>query len=163
VTVHIFAKESSRTYDVIERQLPKVKALQKVDMICVYMGANNAFRGQSTRRVRADYVQLLDYAQNQSIPVVATEIANYYLLPMFSLIQKLIAYACIKICNHDLNNLAKQYDNFVLAGMSWLTKKYITPDYMADKLHPNDVMIRMWADAAYNATMADPTIKKILS
>jgi lysophospholipase L1-like esterase len=163
VIVHVFAKEGTKTYQIIERQLPKLRALPKVDMVLVYMGANNAIRGFSSHRVISDYRVLLDYAKQINLPIVATEIADYYYLPMFSWIHKLVVYMRIESCNRQLWQLTKLYDNFVLGDMSWLTKKFIGPEYMADALHPNDKMIRLWADAAYSATKESPATKEILS
>jgi lysophospholipase L1-like esterase len=163
VTVHIFAKESSRSYDVIQKQLPKVKALSQVDVVFVYMGANNLIRLRSSNRVVSDFEILINYTTQKNIPLIATEVANYYHLTMFSWVQRLIIYVLIKDCNTKLRQLAKVHRNFVLVDMTWLTKKYISPAYMADRLHPNDPMIRLWADKAYSAAQTNPATKGLLT
>jgi lysophospholipase L1-like esterase len=163
VTVHIFAKESSRSYDVIRNQLPKVIALNKIDMIFVYMGANNLIRLKSARRVVKDFNELIDAGEKYKVPVVATEIADYHSLSMFSWVQRLIIYILIRRCNAQLRKLAIQRPGFILTNMRWLTKKYVGPDYMADRLHPNDPMIRLWADKAYKTVKESPTTKGLFT
>lgn len=163
VIVHIFAKESSRSYDVISKQLPKVKQLKKVDMIFVYMGANNAIRLKSANCVYEDFATLVEYAEQKKIPVVATEIADYHHLTMFSWVQRVIIWRIIRSCNSKLRNLAAERTNFILADMSWLTKKYISPKWMADRLHPNDPMIRLWADKAFDAARESPETKSLFT
>lgn len=163
VTVHIFAKESSRSYDVIMKQLPKVKALHKVDMLFVYMGANNLIRLRSSRRVVKDFETLIDFAEYKKIAVTATEVADYHSLNMFSWGQRLIIYLLIRRCNAQLRALSAKRPNFVLTNMRWLTKKYIGTDYMADRLHPNDPMIRLWADKAFDTVRVSPATKYLFT
>jgi lysophospholipase L1-like esterase len=161
VVVHIFAKESSRSYDVINKQLPKVEELKNVDMIFVYMGANNVIRGKSANQVYKDFVTLVDYAEQRNTVVVATEVADYHHLTMFSWVARLIIWRLIRSCNGQLRKLAAQRDNFVLTDMTWLTKKYISQDWMADRLHPNDPMIRLWSEKAFDAVKADSATKNL--
>ena len=163
VVVHIFAKESSHSYDVINKQLPRVKLLKNVDMIFVYMGANNVIRLKSARRVYKDFITLIDYAEGIKTVVVATEVANYYYLNMFSWIQRIFIWKLIRSCNAMLRKLANERANFVLADMSWLTKKYVTSEWMADKLHPNDQMIRLWGDKAFDTAKRNTETKGLFT
>ncbi|MDB5182882.1 MAG: hypothetical protein JWO47_666 [Candidatus Saccharibacteria bacterium] len=163
VIVHIFAKESSRSYDVINKQLPKVKLLKDVDMIFVYMGANNVIRLRSAKRVYKDFVTLVDYAEQRKVALVATAVADYHHLTMFSWLQRIVIWRLIRNCNSNLQKLAAERKNFVLADMSWLTKKYVSSDWMADRLHPNDPMIRLWADKAFEAVKQSPETKGLFT
>lgn len=163
VVVHFFAKEGSKSYDVINNQLPKVKTLPKVDMIFAYMGANNAIRGGSSRQVADDFVTLIEYSKERRTIVVASEIADYWMLTMFSWIHRLVIFIRNTSNNRRLRRLAKEYDNFVLIGIPGATKKFNLPGYQADRLHPSDKALREWSDIVLDGAKRNPATKGLLA
>ncbi len=162
VVIHIYAKQGSKSYDVVEKQLPKLKQLPKVDALFIYMGANNVIRGQSPRRVRDDYETILRYAQKERIVVVASEIADYWQLSMFSVVHRLIIFICNKSANRQVRELKATYSNFVYVNLEWLTRKYLGKKYFADRLHPNDRLLRIWADKILVAAEKNPAVQQLL-
>ena len=144
VEAHVFATQGAKTRDVLSNQLPKVKRLKQVDIIFVYMGANNILRGYGVAAAIDDYDHLLAYAESKQAIVIASEIADYYMLKMFSLIHRLIIYMANKRINRLLRKSAAKRKNFILIPITGITKKYFTKVHQADGLHPNDKGLVLW-------------------
>ncbi len=159
IEVHVFAVQGSKSGEVIRNQLPEIKQLKKVDLICVYMGANNIIRGYGVTAARDDYLTVLECAEQKGARVIASEVADYYLLKMFSYAHRLLIYIANKSINKKLRQIATSHPNFVLIPIEGLTKKYFTAEHQADGLHPNDKGLRLWGDVLLEEAKNRPALK----
>lgn len=97
VHVHMLAKAGAKSSDVIRSQLPELARLQHIDLVIVYMGANDAFRINNPFVVGKSYSALLKFTEKRKITVIASEIASYWHLSIFSFAHRILLYLVIHI------------------------------------------------------------------
>ena len=142
VNVHLFAKAGAKSYDVAASQLPKLKALPKVDLVVIYMGANNAVYFKNPFTIGEDYQAILAYTESKSIPVAASQVANYWSFNLFSWVQRAWLYMAIYIENAYIRQAFKgtRYTSLVALKPihKEIHKKRREEPYLLDGFHPND-------------------------
>jgi lysophospholipase L1-like esterase len=162
VHVHLLARAGAKSYDVIATQLPKLKALAKVDLVVVYMGANNAVYFKSPFPISKDYQKLLAFTEARAIPVAASEVANYWHFSLFSLVQRAWLYVAIHIENARIRQAfegTKHASLFALKQVhNAIHKERHKEPYLLDGFHPNDASNVTFGKAMLEANMKHPAI-----
>jgi lysophospholipase L1-like esterase len=142
VQVHLLARAGAKSYDVTAKQLPQLKDLPKVDLIVIYMGANDGVYFKSPFRVGKEYQQLLAFTEVQGILVSAGQIANNWNLDLFPWLQRAWLYFAIHIQNAGIRRAFEGTNHAVLANVSQthkdIHKNRRQQPYLLDGFHPTD-------------------------
>jgi lysophospholipase L1-like esterase len=162
VHVHLLARAGAKSFDVTATQLPKLKALAKVDLVIVYMGANNAVYFKSPFPISKDYQELLAFTEAQAIPVAASEVANYWHFSLFSWVQRIWLYIAIHIENARIRHAfegTRYASLFALKQVhKTIHKERRDKPYLLDGFHPNDASTVTFGKAMLEANIKHPAI-----
>lgn len=165
VHVNLLAKAGAKSYDVVEQQLPALKKLTQVDLIIVYMGANNAVYLKSPWQVGKDYNQLLDLTENRGIPIIASEVANYWYLGIFSWLHRLWLYVSVHIENKRIRAAFTGRTRAVLLPIKQIHRDIHrnrrTKPYLSDGFHPNDAINVVWGNLLLELAKNNPNTKDV--
>lgn len=167
VNIHFLAKAGAKTGEVISEQLPKLDKLPRVDLVVVYMGANNVVRFGHPSHIEQDYEILLRATDIQNIPVIASEIANYWHFTVFSWGHRLWLYYSIHSANRRLRTVFANSKKGVLVSVKFmhleLHKQRRRSPYLSDGFHPDDNANITWGEHLLSAGLNDPKTKHILT
>lgn len=163
VTVHSLATAGAKSSDVVRDQLPVVNALPKVDIIFIYMGANDVIRFVRPSVIAGNYRKILISTQERQIPVIASEIVNYWYFSIFSVWHRLWIYFAVNSANRWTRSLVSGYKNFVLIYVKKLHKRYRGKQYLADGFHPSDITHKAWGQYILAQVSHNPKTKKLFA
>lgn len=164
VKVHFFASAGAKTADVIGIQLPKLAKIPRVDLILVYMGANDVVTGRWPGKVSSAYKQLLEFTEAQGIKVVASELANYWHFSLFPILFRGWLYIAINYANTGIRAQSNKSKHMVAARIKQMHKsihksRRIQP-YLYDGFHPDDLASEKWGEAMLAKALSDPKTKR---
>lgn len=162
VHVHLLAQAGAKSYDVTAKQLPKLKALSKVDLVVAYMGANNAVYFKSPFTIGKDYRELLAYTEAKAIPVAASEVANYWQFGLFSWVHRTWLYVAVHIENALVRRAFRGATYASCATLKpvhkAIHKKRREEPYLLDGYHPNDASCITFGNIMYDQVIKNPVI-----
>jgi lysophospholipase L1-like esterase len=166
VHVHLLAQAGAKTYEVIASQLPKLKALPKVDLVVIYMGANNALFFKSPFTVDKDYRALLAFTESRGMPVAASQLGNYWTMDLFPWVQRAYLYFAVHVENARIRRAfvgTKHASLFALKpAHKAIHKRRRKEPYLLDGLHPNDSANMVLGNNMLEASMKHPAIAACL-
>lgn len=167
VHVHMMATAGALSADVISRQLPQLKKLPHVDLVIIYMGANDIFNFKNPLAVGKHYAELLDFTERRAIPTIASEIANYWLLSILPLAHRAWSYIAIPILNAGIRRAAIGRQYFTLTKTktyhNQLHKNRFAKPYLIDGVHPNDNAALFLGHHLLQQAQQSPATAKILA
>lgn len=142
VHVHLLARAGAKSYDVTAKQVPKLLSLPKVDLVVIYMGANDGVYFKSPFRVGKEYRKLLAVTEAQGILVSAGQIADNWNLNLFPWLQRAWLYFAIHIQNAGIRRAFAGTKLAVLTNVSQthkdIHKNRRKQPYLLDGFHPTD-------------------------
>jgi lysophospholipase L1-like esterase len=167
VHVHLLARSGAKSRDVVSDQLPKLKAIPHVDLVFVYMGANDAFGLKNPFAVGRNYKTLLSYTNMRKIPVLASEIANYWHLGAILIPGRLWLYTAIHIQNFAIKSAVAGSKYVALVKVKEYHKQVhknrrVNP-YLLDGVHPTDKAAMEWGSYLLGQAIHDQATASVFS
>lgn len=165
--VHFFASAGAKTNDVIQGQLSELKNVPKVDLVLVYMGANDVVTGHWPGKVGKAYETLLGFTEQKQITVVASELANYWHFSLFPRLYRAWLYIAIHIANAGLRSRAKRTKYVAVTSVKkmhrTIHKNRKTEPYLLDGFHPDDRSSIKWGEVMLEKALLDPKTKQLFT
>lgn len=167
IHVHMLAKSGAKSHHVARLQLPQLKKLPHVGLVIAYMGANDAFRLNNPFTVGKSYAKLFKYTEKHKIPVVASEIANYWHLSIFALVHRALLYIFIHLQNFTIRQAAANCKYVTVVKTKpyhkQIHKNRFSEPYLSDGVHPNDKTAVEWGNYLLEHARRSPATASVFS
>lgn len=166
VYIHMLASQGAKSRDVVALQLPRLKQLERIDLVIAYMGANDVFRLNNPFTVGKSYTTLFKFTEKHNIPVVTSQVASYWYLSIFPLLHRVWLYFAIHIQNMTIRNATKGCSHVALINTKpyhkQLHKKRFKEPYLSDGVHTTDKAALAWGEYMLDLAKQNPATAEAL-
>lgn len=165
----VYARSGFTAKDVREKLVPKIYG-DKIDLIVIGIGANDAFRLHTPYRWRKDLNDLIADLRSRfsETPVVFINLPPVKDFPAFTPLMKTIIGNLVDMLGEELKDIVSEYEDVYFLEEKIRLKDWLqrsgdgakVEDFFSDGVHPSKLTYQLWAkDIARN--LQDVNILKL--
>lgn len=149
----VYARSGYTIKQVTKKIIPKIEE-EKLDLIVIGMGGNDAFELNSPRQCKMDLIEMIATLRNRfgNIPIVFNNMPPIKDFPAFTPLIKFVIGNLVEFYGEKLDEICSEQPNVYFASeiiklshwIEHLDHKYTPDDFFSDGVHPSKLSYQTW-------------------